>query len=94
MDNEFRLFSQNNAFYLLKLDDRKIEESSCEIRVFIVVKNELSGLPYLFSYYRKMGVGCFFFVDDRSEDGTRTHKIRMFFRHRILLATQTAKMPG
>jgi hypothetical protein len=35
------------------------------------VRNEISRLPYLFSYYRALGVDRFFVVDDRSDDGSR-----------------------
>ncbi|MBV8576750.1 MAG: glycosyltransferase family 2 protein [Acetobacteraceae bacterium] len=59
------------SFRLDKLDEKPVANVEGEIRLFISMRNELSRLPYFLSYYRAMGVGRFFFVDDRSDDGSR-----------------------
>lgn len=42
-----------------------------EILAFVTVRNELIRLPYFLKYYRDLGVGHFFFVDNGSSDGTQ-----------------------
>jgi hypothetical protein len=41
-----------------------------DILLFCTQRNEKIRLPYFLDYYRKMGVGHFFFVDNDSEDGS------------------------
>ncbi len=55
---------------LKRLDLRPIEGDFDEIRLFGVVKNESLRLPYFLDYYRRAGVGRFFFVDNDSTDET------------------------
>lgn len=55
---------------LTKLDNRDISDRKGEIRVFACVRNEVTRLPFLLDYYRRLGVDRFFFVDDKSSDGT------------------------
>ena len=42
-----------------------------EIRVFLLVRNELTRLPWLLAYYRDLGVDRFLVLDNDSDDGTR-----------------------
>jgi len=55
----------------MKLDERRVDDDREEIRCFFAVKNESMRLPYLFDYYRKLGVRRFFVVDNDSADGSR-----------------------
>lgn len=41
-----------------------------DILLFCTQRNEKIRLPYFLDYYRKMGVGHFFFVDNNSDDGS------------------------
>ena len=67
------IFSHGKSFNLERLDEQNIDESPEEIRAFVVVRDEYAALPFLFSYYRSMGIKRFFFVDDHSDDGTRQY---------------------
>jgi hypothetical protein len=50
---------------------RKLTELPREARVVLaVVRNEMLRLPYLLTYYRKLGFDHFIFVDNDSKDGT------------------------
>lgn len=41
-----------------------------DILLFCTQRNEKIRLPYFLDYYRKLGVGHFFFVDNNSDDGS------------------------
>jgi hypothetical protein len=41
------------------------------VRVFLLVRNELTRLPWLLAYYRGLGVDRFLVLDNDSDDGTR-----------------------
>ena len=43
------------------------------VTVYAVVLNEMFFLASFLEHYRKLGVGQFFFLDDRSDDGTREY---------------------
>lgn len=43
------------------------------VALFAVVRNEMYFLPHLLSHYRGLGVQEFWFLDDRSTDGTRDY---------------------
>ncbi|WP_259989877.1 glycosyltransferase family 2 protein [Sulfitobacter sp. S190] len=49
--------------------DRTEDIRSDDILLFCTQRNEKIRLPYFLDYYRKQGVGHFFFVDNDSEDG-------------------------
>ena len=40
-------------------------------KCFLCVKNAATRIPYFLDYYRRLGVGTFFFVDNDSSDGSR-----------------------
>lgn len=61
---------QQSNFTLKKIDDHSIPSVAGEIRAFLNVRNELTRLPFLFEYYRNLGIDRFFVVDDHSSDGT------------------------
>lgn len=44
-----------------------------DILCFATIRNEYPRLPYFLSYYRKLGVKHFFFVDNGSQDETRAY---------------------
>ncbi len=59
------------GFTLEQIDENEIASIPGEVRAFLNVRNELTRLPFLFDYYRRLGVDRFFVVDDHSTDGTR-----------------------
>jgi glycosyltransferase involved in cell wall biosynthesis len=65
------IHSPDNTFALEKQDGKPVIQNRDEVRLFLVVQNEIAKLPYFFSYYRNLGVGRFFVVDDGSDDGSR-----------------------
>ena len=65
------IHSADNTFALGKQDSKPIAKDTDEVRLFLVVRNEIAKLPYFFSYYRNLGVGRFFVIDDGSDDGSR-----------------------
>lgn len=56
--------TSKTAFPFVQIPDNN------EIRLFSAVKNEMIKLPNFLNYYRQLGVGRFFMVDNNSEDGT------------------------
>jgi glycosyltransferase involved in cell wall biosynthesis len=74
MDNTMRaLFSPDKSFHLERFDEHDIDDFPGEIYAFMLLRNEIAALPFLFTYYRNMGVKRFFMIDDHSEDGTREY---------------------
>lgn len=67
------LLSANADFTMTKLDNRAAGDNKDEIRVILIAHNEITRLPFLLDYYRKLGVDRFFVVDDKSTDGTREY---------------------
>jgi hypothetical protein len=65
------IHSSDNTFALEKQDGKPVIKKTDEVRLFLVVRNEIAKLPYFFSYYRNLGVGRFFVMDDGSDDGSR-----------------------
>ncbi len=55
---------------LTRLDGHSIPDDKREVRLFATVRNELARLPHLLDYYRSIGVGRFFIVDNDSTDKT------------------------
>jgi len=57
---------------LTRLDTRPVPTDAVrEVRQFTIVYNEMLCLPYFLEYHRKLGVNRFFFLDNKSTDGTR-----------------------
>jgi len=56
--------------FLVQVDKNRIADTHASMMLVATVRNELSRLPYWLSYYRDLGIGQFFFVDDHSTDGT------------------------
>lgn len=44
-----------------------------EVLLFATLRNERPRLPWFLDYYRRLGVGHFFIVDNASEDGSREY---------------------
>lgn len=69
-----RIFLFPSIMQMKRLDKNKIPDDkynkTCEIRAFVVVRNEKKRLPYFFKYYSSKGVDRFFIVDNGSYDGT------------------------
>ena len=55
---------------LERRDGNPLPLAGDEIRLYTVVRNELWRLQWFVSYYRKLGVDRFFFVDNDSSDGS------------------------
>ncbi|MEP4196339.1 MAG: glycosyltransferase family 2 protein [Aliishimia sp.] len=51
--------------------DRTSKIKPDDILLFCTLRNEQVRLPYFLSYYRKLGINHFLFVDNDSDDGTR-----------------------
>lgn len=56
--------------FLIKKDDKVIPDIKNEIRLFMVIRNEVIRLPYFYKYYRELGVDRFFVIDNASSDLT------------------------
>jgi len=56
---------------LRQLDTGGALASPGQVSAFTVVHNEMLRVPYMLDYHRKLGVSKFYFVDDKSTDGTR-----------------------
>ena len=48
----------------------KPEPSSSKVTLFAIVRDEMYFLPHFLRHYRALGIGQFWFLDDRSVDGT------------------------
>jgi len=59
-----------------RLDRRSIPGGAGEIRLFLVIRDEMLRLPYFFQYYRDLGVNRFLVVDNDSSDGSREWLLR------------------
>jgi len=55
---------------LKEVVNRTDQIKSDDILLYCTQRNEKIRLPYFLDYYRKMGVGHFFFVDNDSDDGS------------------------
>ena len=55
---------------LQSVQDNTAELSNSDILAFVVVRNEVTRLPYFLEYYRRLGIGHFLIVDNGSDDGT------------------------
>lgn len=51
---------------VLRADERRADD----LLLFCTLRNERVRLPYFLDYYRDMGIGHFFFVDNGSDDGS------------------------
>ena len=65
-----RLRAWRKGRELSAVRDRTSRIQKDDILLISVVRNEKVRLSFFLKYYRKMGVGHFFFVDNNSDDGT------------------------
>ncbi len=54
----------------IKLQIRRRPQSTRGVPVFCIVRNELYFIPFFLAHYRAMGITEFWFLDDKSTDGT------------------------
>ncbi|HSH90004.1 MAG TPA: glycosyltransferase family 2 protein [Ramlibacter sp.] len=54
----------------------KRPKDSSGVAAFSVVRNEMYFLPHLLRHYRALGISDFWFLDDRSTDGTREYLLQ------------------
>jgi hypothetical protein len=68
---------KSNSNQLELISDAKQSERLMvhDLVVVAVVRNEMIMLPHFFEYYRRLGVKCFIFVDNCSDDGTREYLV-------------------
>lgn len=55
---------------LIKISQHQIHSTQNDITLFCKVYNEIHNLPFYLDYYRKLGVTQFFFIDNKSTDGS------------------------
>ena len=58
---------------LERVDQLESVERDGEVTLFTAIRNERARLPWFLEYYRRIGVDRFVFVDNRSEDESRTY---------------------
>ncbi|MES2635085.1 MAG: glycosyltransferase family 2 protein [Pseudomonadota bacterium] len=49
---------------------RKQPQAKGKVALFAMIRNEIYFLPHLLDHYRKLGINEFWFLDDRSDDGS------------------------
>ena len=59
--------------HLMRLDENTTTEQPGQITLFTVIRDEIARLPWFLSYYRKLGVSRFVFIDNGSQDGGRDY---------------------
>jgi hypothetical protein len=62
-----------NHVNLRQLDSGGPAAAPGQVSAFTVVHNEKLRVPYMLDYHRRLGVSKFYFVDDKSTDGTREY---------------------
>lgn len=65
-----RVRAKRKRFELRLVANRTALIQSGDVLLFSTLRNEAVRLPYFLNYYRKLGVGHFFFVDNDSTDGS------------------------
>lgn len=75
---------------LIKIDGKSVH-GGAEIRLFTVVRNEIKRIPWFLEFYRALGVGKFYFVDNGSTDGTREFLLSQADVHVFFTATAYAE---
>jgi len=65
------IVTNSNQLELLSIPSKVAALLREELVVVVVVRNEMTMLPHFLAHYRRMGVGCFVFIDNCSDDGTR-----------------------
>ncbi|MCO4796573.1 MAG: glycosyltransferase family 2 protein [Amylibacter sp.] len=63
----------SNPDALERLDDHAIDNGIGNVTLITVVKNDLPRIPWFLNYYRKMGIDRFVFIDNGSQDDSRTY---------------------
>ncbi|PSB01603.1 glycosyltransferase family 2 protein [Merismopedia glauca] len=64
------------AYELVRKDSKTIDIPTSDLLCCIVVRNELTRLPYFLNYYRQQGVDKFLIVDNQSTDETLTYLLQ------------------
>jgi tetratricopeptide (TPR) repeat protein len=76
---------------LQRKDSNPLDISVDEIMLFTAVRNEKWRLPWFLSYYRRLGVNRFFFIDNDSNDGTLAFLLKQPDVHVFWTAQSYAK---
>lgn len=71
------LGSNRNQLELLTAAEKAMTLLDQEMFVVSVVRDEMLMLPHFLDHYRRLGVRCFVFVDNLSDDGTREMLLSM-----------------
>ena len=64
----FRSFRHRHDLTRLNVDEAAI--AAAPILGFMTLRNEMARLPFYLDYYRRLGVGHFLVVDNKSDDGS------------------------
>jgi len=68
-----RIRSLRKSSELRLVSDRTSKINDGDALLFCTLRNERKRLPFFLEYYRTLGVGHFFFVDNGSTDGSRKY---------------------
>ncbi len=68
--HRWQVTTPSRAGVLERLDERDLSPSKGEIILFTCIRDELDRLPWFLTYYRKIGVNRFIFIDNASTDGS------------------------
>jgi len=60
---------------LSQVTDRTAAIGRRDVLLFATLRNERLRLPYFLEYYRKLGIGHFFIVDNGSDDGSQSYLV-------------------
>jgi hypothetical protein len=63
--------TNSNQLELLSEPSKAAALLQHELVAVVVVRNEMTMLPHFLAHYRKLGIACFVFIDNCSDDGSR-----------------------
>ncbi len=58
--------TEQGIHLMKRIDNKLINRSRNEIRLFSCIRNEVLRLPYFLDYHRSMGVDRFIFIDNET----------------------------
>jgi len=70
------ILAMHGPFSLERIDSNVLKPGKNEVFLFSPIKDNLRHLPWFLEYYRNLGVGRFFIVDNNSTDGTTEYLLQ------------------
>ncbi len=67
-----KLLKEISLLPLRRVDQRIVPSNQSEIRLFAILRNESLRLPHFITYYKKLQVDRFFFIDNNSTDNSQS----------------------